>query len=192
MRARIVPAVPVFAATLLATFGCPQNTRARCLFVAFLVLLAFALPAEWMAAESAYETIGEITSGVYFLVILTNIVPIAAFASGLRRTGIILAVAIFLLIVPGQADLAYRGVLLKDEASRIITYAYGTRARTGAFPADLYGYRFRHEDLSDHFDYSLDAKTGAFSLDYYVGTKGTSHWYKSMPGTDEGWGYYPD
>lgn len=192
--ARVHPilALPVLATALLAASGPPREPGAGPWYGALLVLLVVGIPAEWAASVVAEETLGEIDAGLRLLATFANVVAVVLYAVGLRRSALALAAVILIAVVPDQVVLGHRWALLKDEVSRIVTYAYASRLSTGDFPADLSGYRFRHPELARHFAYERDPRTRQFRVTYFVGTEGTSHWYNSADGPAQGWGYYPD
>ena len=69
----------------------------------------------------------------------------------------------------------------------IIEYIYTFQKDKGEFPNNISGYQFVNRRLSDNFSYRVYS-TG-FGLHYYVGTKGTTHFYYHNV---EKWEYYPD
>ncbi|MGI5836543.1 MAG: hypothetical protein ACOX87_08645 [Chloroflexota bacterium] len=157
--------------------------------VPFAALLVTAVGAELAAAWLAYYTIGEIVSGMLFIALGLNVVPIALYALRRPVTAVLAALVLFAAIVPYQAVLGHRLLALNDEAGRVVAYLYETRFRTGEYPHDLTGYTFRDAGLQPYFqEYRRDAESGGFRLNWYVGTPSTSHSYTPR----DGWGYYPD
>ena len=136
----------------------------------FLILLEIA------CAVLAYHTIGGLVSGLYYLLIMLNIVPLLA---GLvsRRLAVIGLLVIATLIIPYQLLLGVRWWRVQREADRIVLHL-----RSGA-PASSYVFR--------------DAGTRPFitiaprpdtDVSYWIGSPSTSHWYDPK----YGWLYYPD
>jgi hypothetical protein len=156
--------------------------------VLFGLLLAVILPLEVMAAFLAYETLGEIWSGLYFLSMILNAAfLIAAFRSRLIATLGVMALA--LAIVPYQLYLGYRFIRVQQEAARIVAFAYEHKLAHGEFPADLAGYTYHDIETKPFIqEYRLEDDGDEFMLAYRVGTENTSHTYSPS----NGWGYYPD
>ena len=154
-----------------------------------LLCLAVLIPVEILCARAAFETIGEITSWQYWaLVIVSNsLVLLVAIAS--RKVALALALLLGLAIVPYQLLLMRRHSLVRAEAARIVTYAYETKASTGAYPAGLDGYAFERPEVRKYIQgYYVGEQYGGFQVMYRVGTETTSHWYSP----NGGWDYYPD
>lgn len=157
--------------------------------ILFLLLMAILVPLELLCAALAYHTLGEITSGIYFfLVVGLNLVCVAvAFYS--RLAGALLAVLLGLAIIPYQLLLGHRFIKLQHESARIVAYVYEHKLQTGDYPADLSRYEFEDPSLQAYIQtYRRDEERGGFALNYRVGTQNTSHSYSPR----HGWGYYPD
>ena len=154
----------------------------------FILLVGILIPLEVFCARLAFETIGEVTSMLYFMALGLNLIfVLLAFRSrALATLGIIL---LALAIIPYQLFLGDRLVRIQAEASRIVTYVYEEKLATGDYPSTLANYKF-HDPNVDAFiqSYRVDADSDGFSLFYRVGTETTSHSYISQVG----WGYYPD
>ena len=161
-----------------------KNERIICGLL-FLCLL----PLETVCAHlSAFETIGEIESRLYFFATAINI-PLAVLAWKKPLIAAIASVILAAAIVPYQLALANRLIDVQAEATRIVGFAYRAKADTGSFPSDLTGYSFANPDVARFFqEYRRFLKTDGFQLVYRIGTESTSHWYS----TKTGWGYYPD
>lgn len=155
--------------------------------VTFTLLFGSLVVIEFLCALLAYDTIGEVTSGIYILgVVLLNLM-IAALAFRYRVAAVVGAVVVALLVIPYQVVLGHRLLRVQEEAGRIVAYAYEQRIHGGAFPSDLSGYKFHDAQMKTYVqDYQILGDE--FALRYRVGTESTSHWYSSV----DGWGYYPD
>lgn len=78
---------------------------------------------------------------------------------------------------------------VQAEVTRIVAYAYETRAETDTFPNDLSAYTYRDPATAPFVQgYTLSENGHHFMIHYRIGTESTSHWYDSSTG----WGYYPD
>ncbi|MBN2471902.1 MAG: hypothetical protein JXN59_14360 [Anaerolineae bacterium] len=155
----------------------------------FILLLAILIPLEVFCALLAYETLGEVMSGTYIVgIILLNGLLVALFFRH-RAAAMLGVLGVALLIVPYQVVLADRLIRVQAEATRIVAYAYETRAETGDYPADLIGYTFTDTDMQPYIQsYTLSDDGSDFTVYYFVGSDTASHWY----GSDTGWDYYPD
>ena len=161
-----------------------------CITIFFLILI------EIICAKLAFHTLGEISSHMYFFVIALNSIPIIFI---LKKKQEQLATAtlciIALLIIPYQLYLGNLLLSLKEEAANITAYVYEEGLDTGEYPKDLAGYIFSTEKLKNHFRYYIvqshhaSNERDGFYLDYFVGTKNTSHYYQSA---NRQWRYYPD
>ena len=154
---------------------------------AFIIFLTGAILLERFCAGLAFHTIGEVVSALYHMVICLNIIPIIFYAVKFRKIAVVIILALALLLIPHQLFLGYRFIQLQDEAHAIVEYVYKTKAQTGSYPKDLSEYTFKNPHLKKHIQ-RYDIRGNEFTLSYYVGTTGTSHWYDS----EGGWDYYPD
>lgn len=154
-----------------------------------ILLLAILLPVEVFCGLLAYETIGEVTSGIYMLgiIVLNGLLIVLYFRH--RRAALLGLLVVALLIVPYQLALGDRLLRVQAEVTRIVAYAYETRTASGAFPADLAAYTYSDPDVQPYVQgYLLDETGQHFTVTYFVGTPTASHWYDSFTS----WGYYPD
>ncbi len=157
--------------------------------ISFAALVAVAVAAELAGAWIAYHTIGAVMSQLLFFVAGLNLVPIVLHAARKPYLAVLAVLALFVVIVPYQALLGHRLLVLQDEAGGVVSYLYDARLRTSEYPADLSGYSFRDPSLRPFFqEYRRDADLGGFGLYWYVGTPNSSHSYTPR----QGWGYYPD
>lgn len=143
---------------------------------------------EIFCAKLAFETLGEIDSGAYFLLVALNVIPLVLLVLKKTQFAMGLILLIGLLIIPYQLYLGHKLISLKEEAANITAYVYETKFSSPAFPKDLSGYTFSFPKLQKHFNYILQSD-GTFHLNYYVGTPATSHFYHS---DTKKWDYYPD
>lgn len=157
-------------------------------FILFLLLLALAIPLEIACAFLAYETLGEIHRGVYFLAIGLNLAFVVV-AFRYRMAAAIGVLVLALAIVPYQLRLGHRLLRVQAEAACIVGWAYDQKLAVGSFPANLSAYGFR-DPATKRFiqSYGRSPDRGGFLLIYRVGTETTSHWYCPK----DGWNYYPD
>lgn len=143
---------------------------------------------EIVSAYLAYETIGAVASGLYFVAIGLNLVFLFVAIRNYR----IAAVSIYLLalaIIPYQLVLAQRLWRVQAEANRIVTFAYEQRLAEGEYPSNLADYRYDDAEMRPYVQqFQRDATAGGFVLCYRVGTDSTSHCYSPK----YGWTYYPD
>jgi hypothetical protein len=154
----------------------------------FVLLMVVIVPLEVACAFLAHETIGEVTSALYFLALGINLlfVLLAVRSRSLAAIG---AVILALLIIPYQVMLGQRLLRVQAEAARIVAFAYEHKINSGEYPLDLSGYAFNDQEMKKYVQsYSTDESRGGFVLCYRVGTETASHWYDP----DGGWGYYPD
>lgn len=154
----------------------------------FILLMGVLILVEILCARLAYETLGEVASGVYAVAVGVNLIFILL-AVRSRTAAALGAVALALLIVPYQVVLADRLVRVQVEAARIVAYVYEQRLKTGDYPTDLSDYIFDDSEMAPFIqEYQRDEARGGFRLAYRVGSEWTSHTYTP----DDGWGYYPD
>lgn len=158
-------------------------------YVSFLALLGVLVLLEGVSARVAFHTVGAVFSGLMFLAIALNAVPLVMYLAHRHLLATALALALGLMMVVPQVVLAERLYALQAEAARMVAYAYDTRAQTGAFPASLDGYTFADPGLAEHFhEYGTSEEQGGLYVSYWVSTPSTSHYYS----VEHGWGYYPD
>ena len=105
----------------------------------------------------------------------------------MKRIALILGLAIGFLLIPYQSFLFIKWIDLKKESSLIVKYLYGYQKNNGEFPQNISDYEFKNHNLIDNISYNTGVK--GFGLHYYVGTKGTTHFYYHRVGK---WEYYPD
>lgn len=154
---------------------------------AFVIILTTAILLERFCAELAFHTLGGIIHEMYHFAVWLNVIPMILYAVKFRRVAVTITLALALLITPYQLFLGCRLVQLQKEAQDIVHYAYETKAQTGSYPKDLSGYEFKNPHLEKHVQ-RYESRVNSFKLVYFVGTRGTSHWYDS----EDGWHYYPD
>ena len=151
-----------------------------------LILLTFVI-LEIVSCYYAYYTLGEVKQFFYILIFGLNIIPLVFYHFKLKRISLIIAFTIGLYLIPYQSFLFVKWYELKKEASMIVEYIYDYQKDNGEFPENIVQYEFENHNLMANFSYNTKAK--GFSLQYYVGTKGTNHFYY---GTIGKWEYYPD
>ena len=157
---------------------------------AFLYIAIFSLVViEIFCGKLAYETLGEITSAVYFLIIAVNIIPVILIILN-KQKNISIGIILFLgfMIIPCQFYLGSKLLSLKEEAANLTAYLYEQKISNNDFPKNITGYEFTSPGLKKYFNYTQKADD-QFALSYYVGTPTTSHFYNS---DTKKWGYYPD
>lgn len=161
--------------------------------VLFLLGIILLITIELFCAAFAYYTFADITASLLKIVILfINGIAIAVwFFSKSKYFAITLSLIFALLFIPYHLYWQQKYVSLQRNAQDIVHYLYKYNEQNGAFPDSLDANVFKDIALKKHFYYESyleqDQEKG-FHLWYYVGTKTTSHWYK----TDTGWGYHPD
>lgn len=156
----------------------------------FGILLLTLIILEILSALLAYETIGEVRSGLYFMLIFLNIVALLLFFYKKELWAILLAILIALIFVPEQIGLGYKLIYLKEEGANIVNYIYNYKIQKGKFPRDLSEYEYNYSDLKKHFSYSFKSDKNDFSVYFYVATPSTSHYFIHSRGCY--WDYYPD
>ena len=156
--------------------------------ILYLLTLGLLIALEVFCAKLAFETLGEITSGLYMGIVILNIIPIILLTQKKTTLANILFLIIALVVIPWQVCLAKKLTSLKEEAANITAYAYEQRVQSGNFPKDLSGYTFSFPKLQKHFTY-IKESNGQFKILYFVGTESTSHFYYSE---HQRWSYYPD
>lgn len=151
------------------------------------LLLVFSL--EILCAQLAFETISEIESGLYYILVLGNILPAVLLMTRKREHLAATAILVIALaIIPYQLYLGQRLLGLKEEAANMTAHIYEYRLHNQDFPQDLSGYTYQDQRLQKFFSYDKEG-AGTFSLQYYVSTPDTSHYYRSEL---KSWNYYPD
>ena len=153
------------------------------------LLLLLLIPLEVSCAKSAFETIGEISSGVCWSVCIAGNGLTLILAVYWRFAAALVAILTGLCIIPYQVSLMVRFYEVQAEAARIVTFAYETERTTGQFPGTLSQYTYDNPDMSEFIQsYQSGQQFGGFQLFYRVGTESISHWYSPK----DGWSYYPD
>jgi hypothetical protein len=157
-------------------------------WILFILLMITLILLEALCARLAYETLGEIMSTVYALLVILNLIPLLLFFRH-RTTATLIAVVLALVIIPYQLILADRLWRTQAEANHVVADLYEQRLSAGQYPPDLIAYRFHDPDMAAYIhDYQIDETRGGYVLSYWVGTPTTSHTYSPTTG----WTYYPD
>lgn len=144
---------------------------------------------ELFCAKLAFETLGEVISVLYFLIIAFNIVPLLLLVfNKLKPLAFGIIFLIGFIVVPYQFYLAQKLISLKEEAANLTTWLHDQKNAHTIYPTDISGYDFTFPELKKNFDYTRESEY-QFSLYYYVGSQTTSHFYHS---DKKKWGYYPD
>ena len=167
----------------------------------FTAAASVLIPLEVLAAFLAQYTLIGLTSLIALLLLWANLIPVGL--QFVRRGTVHLGSWILLGLIAAcsllpQIWLGVSLLKMQSESKRIIAYSYDHKLRTGAFPADLSAYTWRHAELRGHFTYyghSTDDKftypfkddpqydrSDKFSLRYYVGSRATGYWYSSKKG----------
>lgn len=135
----------------------------------------------------AYYILGEVKQFFCFLILSLNILPFLLYYFKIKKIAFILGLTIGLLLIPYQSFLLVKWVPLKKESAQIIKYIYGYQKNNGEFPQNISHYEFKNPNLIGYFTYNTSLS--GFGLQYYIGTKGTTHFYYHNDGK---WEYYPD
>jgi hypothetical protein len=155
----------------------------------FILLTGALIPLEFLCALLAYETLGEITSGIYFIGIIGINLLLIVLAFRYLTVSALGVVGLALLIIPYQIMLGNRLMRVQAETTRIVSFAYEQKAKSGTFPSDLSGYAFYDVEMKPYIQsYELGEVNKQFTVFYRIGTESSSHSYSSK----DGWGYYPD
>lgn len=150
----------------------------------FCVLLLL----EIVACYFAYYTLGEVKQMLLIFLFLLNTISILLYFFKIKIISFVFAFIIGLMLIPNQILLLTKWTQLKKESSEIRNYVYEYKEANKKFPENILNYSFKNKNLSNYFSYYKDDKQN-FRLQYYIGTKGTTHFYKHN--LDE-WEYYPD
>lgn len=153
----------------------------------FKVILLTLFILEIVACCYAYYTLGEVKQFFYILIISLNIIPLLLYLYRIKIISFVIGLIIGLILIPHQILLVVKWFELKKESSMIIEYIYRYQKENGEFPESISDYDFENYQLTDNFSYYIDSKD--FVIQYYIGTKGTTHSYYHKSGK---WGYYPD
>jgi hypothetical protein len=151
-------------------------------------LLVAAVAAEVAAAKLACYTLGELECGMMMVAVLGAGLLTLVLSFFHRRAAALAILVVATLVVPYQALLGVRWVRLSREAERVIAYVEAQKAATGAYPADLRGYRSADAGVAGWITYSPDAAGTDFYIAYSIGSANTAHSYTRAGG----WFYYPD
>ena len=135
----------------------------------------------------AYYTLGEVKMFFCILILLLNIIPFVLYLFRIKIISFVIGVIIGLILIPYQTFFLVRWLQLKKESSMIVEYIYHYEETNGEFPKSISDYEFENHKLISNFSYNTGSK--GFGLRYYVGTKGTTHFYFHNVGR---WAYYPD
>ena len=135
----------------------------------------------------AFYTLGEVKQFFYILILSLNIIPFILYLYRIKIISFVIGLIIGLILIPYQIFLVAKWFELKKESSMLVEYIYRYQKENGEFPESISDYDFENHQLTDNFSYYKDSKD--FVLQYYIGTKGTTHSYYHKSGK---WGYYPD
>ena len=154
--------------------------------VKLILLILIAL--EIVGCYYAYYTLGEVKQFFWILILLLNIIPLLFYFFRRKKIALVIGLAIALLIIPYQTFLFFQWQELKRESSMIIEYIYRYQKDKGEFPKNISKYEFKNQKLTGNFSYNQNSNK-SFGLHYYLGTKGTTHFYNHNV---KKWEYYPD
>ena len=125
-----------------------KNFSALCFYGAIIFLLIL----EIFCASLAAETLGEIVSALYFLIITINLLPLALIVLNKYKefsVGIIFVIG--LIIIPYQLYLGHQLLALKEEAANLTAYLYEQKIDLGVYSKDLSAYEFTEPNLAEPF-----------------------------------------
>jgi hypothetical protein len=151
-----------------------------------LILLTLFL-LEIVACYYAYYTLGEVKQFFSILILSLNIIPFILCLYRIKIISFVIGLIIGLILIPYQILLVVKWFELKKESSTIVEYIYSYQKENGEFPECISDYDFENHQLTNNFSYYLYSKD--FVIQYYIGTKGTTHSYYHKSGK---WEYYPD
>ena len=161
-----------------------NKTKNRTFKVIFFILLIL----ECIACYYSYYTFGEVKQFFLWFVLLLNIIPIILYFLKFKIISISIALIIAFFIIPKQVLLLVKWSDLKKESIEINKHIYRYKELNDRFPDNILAYEFKNKKLAKYFSYRNKGKRN-FGLYYYIGTKGTSHYYYHKTGK---WAYYPD
>lgn len=153
----------------------------------FKLILSTLVVLEIVGCYYAYYTLGEVKQFTCILILFLNIIPLSFYFFRKKTISLVTGMAIGLLLIPYQTFLLFQWRELNRESSMILEYIYHHQKNKGEFPKNISGYEFENQKLTGNFSYNKSFR--GFGLHYYVGTKGTTHFYYHNVGR---WEYYPD
>jgi len=150
-------------------------------------LIGLLVSVEVAAGALAFHTVGELASVCSIALVALN-VPVLVFVWSKPRAAMVSAFLLFVLLVPHQALFGLRWLRVRGEAERLVDATHEARFCCDEFPPSVDFYRPRFPRAMRFIQYRRDDSGDSFEVSYWVGTRGTSHWYDSA----SGWHYYPD
>lgn len=167
----------------------------------FTAAVAVLIPLEVLSAFLASYTLLGVSSALVLLLVWVNVIPVGLHFLRPRSVQLVSWVLLGGLALGILLPQMREGICLlklKAEAEGIIVYCYDGKLRTGAFPADLSAYAWKHADLRSHFDFYGHAaddkftypfkeeppydRSDRFSFRLFVGNEATAYWYSSGRG----------
>ncbi|WP_299016939.1 hypothetical protein [uncultured Polaribacter sp.] len=153
----------------------------------FKIILISLLFLELLSCYFAYFTLGEVKQFLFILILFLNVIPFLFYYLRKKVTSLFFAFIIGLVIIPYQSFLVFKWFTLKNESATLIAYIDNYKSKNGEFPESIADYSFENQKLTRNFSYHLQSND--YRLYYYIGTKGTTHFYSSKINK---WEYYPD
>ncbi|MHB0756885.1 hypothetical protein [Polaribacter sp. M15] len=153
----------------------------------FKIILITLVLFEIISCYYAYYTLGEVKQFIFILILSLNIISFLLYHYKLKIISLVVAIIIGLVIIPYQSLLVSKWFELKKESSMLVEYLHSYKRKNGEFPENISDYTFQNQKLTSNFSYYINSND--FRLHYYIGTKGTTHFYYNNVGK---WEYYPD
>ncbi|WP_298764767.1 hypothetical protein [uncultured Polaribacter sp.] len=143
---------------------------------------------EIVACYFAYYTLGEVKQMLLIFLFFLNVIPIILYFLRIKIISLVTAFIIGLFLIPNQFLLLTKWNQLKRESLEIKKYVYQYKKENEKFPENILTYSFKNKNLMANFSYQKSNKEN-FKLQYFIGTKGTTHFYNHNLGE---WAYYAD
>jgi hypothetical protein len=141
------------------------------------------------SCRAAFETVGEVASGAWYLAFPLYLFPFGFLTLRWVRLAVGTAVVLAMVFVTPQVVWSIRLEWLRGEVQQIVAFVEQFKETTGHYPGDLSNYEFDRPQLQRYVDYFLtSSNNNSFAVQFWPAERGVSHSYSSM----SGWGYYPD
>jgi hypothetical protein len=151
------------------------------------VVLGTCLLVQAVACSFAYETVGEVRSGLMHASLILYLPFVVMYHLGLPMRAVAVSMLLLLVFATPQFAWARRHSLARMEVERIAAFAEATKRRMGHYPHDLTGYEWRNPSSREYIEYDVTAG-GHLMVYFWSGNRNAPHWYSCT----SGWGYYPD
>lgn len=182
------PAIVVPLSALKIAVVCRSKKGTDCFRGLFLGgVIGVAMFFHAVGCSCAYETVGEVRSGLLHASLALYLLPIIVYLSGRPLSAAVISLVLSLLFGLPQFVWARRLIVVRSEVQEIVEFAEAARCECGQYPHDLAEYQWTDPSSQEYIEYDL-SDGNHLMVYFWSGNRHAPHWYSCT----SGWGYYPD